>query len=343
MTRAGLVALLSFGIASAAWGQASQQLQPPARGQAPSGLGINPPAADQRGTEKEPLAVKVLSAPKSESDAAKEEYERAEKAALDEKLAFDTQRIADYTGYLAAFTVMLAAVAIVQASFFLVQLKLMRTGTTDATIAANAAKDAATAAKDQAAAMKASVELWARIEDRRRSVLDRAYIAGGGQRRMTAQVGITGQRGRLVTDKFEVHTSNQGRTAAHLQRIRYGFCSPGEILRNVVPPYSRDEHFRDLIGPGSQRLTAVITLPDKNKSWAIFVRFEYYDVSQNQDAWAGFVVKLEEGEEFPVPLEAPEAYTEPVLRNSVSNDTGTPQGRTDNRPEAPSLGLFDEV
>jgi len=50
-------------------------------------------------------------------------------------------------------------------------------------------------------------------------------------------------------------------------------------------------------------------------------RIEYYDVSLNQDAWAGFVVKLEEGWEFPVPLEAPEAYTEPVLRISVSDDT----------------------
>jgi hypothetical protein len=91
-------------------------------------------------------------------------------------------------------------------------------------------------------------------------------------------IGTTGQRGRLITDKFEIHISNQGRTAAHLQRIRYGFCGPSEILLNAIPVYSKDEHFRDLIGPGAQRLTAVITLPDKNKSWAIFVRFEYYDV-----------------------------------------------------------------
>jgi len=329
LTRAILVALLTLGVAGAAWAQASQQQQSPASRDAPSGQATQPPAADQRGTDKEPLAVKVLSAPKPEADAAKEEHERAEKAALDKKLVFDTQRIADYTAYLAAFTVMLAAVAIVQAAFFLVQLKLMRTSMTDATIAANAAKDAATAAKDQAIAMKASVELSARIEERRRSVLDRAYIAGGGQRRMFDLVGTTGPRSRIVTDKFEIHISNQGRTAAHLQRIRYGFCDPSEILLNAIPVYSKDEHFRDLIGPGAQRLTAVITLPDRNKSWAIFVRFEYYDVSQNQDAWAGFVVKLEDGEEFPVPLEAPEAYTEPVLRNSVSDDTPGSAERAD--------------
>src|SRR6266851_5118195 len=79
------------------WGQSKQ---PPAQNKA-----AQPPAPDQRGTEQAPLGVKVLSAQdaKDQADKFERERERQEKAKIDEKLASETQRIAEYTDRLAWF------------------------------------------------------------------------------------------------------------------------------------------------------------------------------------------------------------------------------------------------
>src|ERR1041384_1194960 len=70
----------------------------------PSDQAPRPAAAEQRGTDQVPLTVKVLPPPDAQEQADKAEHDRREKAIIDEKLAFETQRIADYTDRLALFT-----------------------------------------------------------------------------------------------------------------------------------------------------------------------------------------------------------------------------------------------
>jgi hypothetical protein len=111
------IALLAA-IWSDSWGQSQNQ--------SPSDPAAQPPAADQRGTDQAPIAIKILPAPDAEEQANKAERERKEKAVIDEKLAFETQRIADYTARLAWFTCLLFGIAIFQAGLFFWQLRMMR-------------------------------------------------------------------------------------------------------------------------------------------------------------------------------------------------------------------------
>ena len=124
-------------------GNASSQ-EPPQRGNhPPTTEGAKPSTPDQRGSEEVPLVVKVLPAPSADAKADQEKQERNEKALIDQKLAFETQRIADYTRSLEFFTLCLFIVAFAQAGLFVWQLILIRSGTDDARIAANAAKASA--------------------------------------------------------------------------------------------------------------------------------------------------------------------------------------------------------
>ncbi|MEX0842434.1 MAG: hypothetical protein WD039_09150 [Xanthobacteraceae bacterium] len=100
-----LVALLF--LAGAAFAQSSQ---PPASGNSPSAQGKQEAAPDQSGTQQSPLIVKITPAQDADKKTADEQRDREEKAAIDRKLAFETQRIADYTGWLATFTALVAAV-----------------------------------------------------------------------------------------------------------------------------------------------------------------------------------------------------------------------------------------
>jgi hypothetical protein len=79
-------------------------------------------------------------AQKSKADAEKEEQDRKDKMDLDAKVAFETQRVADYTSRLAWFTLSLCFVAIAQAGLFVWQLLLIRKSATDAEEAAKLAK-----------------------------------------------------------------------------------------------------------------------------------------------------------------------------------------------------------
>ncbi len=133
--------------ASDSWGQSKQ---PPAQ----SKQSAQPPASDQRGTEQVPLAVKILPAQDAKEKADKEDHERQEKGKVDEKLAFETQRIADYTDRLALFTIFLFCVAVLQAGLFLWQLRYMRQGMRDTEVAAKAARDSAEATKESVALAK---------------------------------------------------------------------------------------------------------------------------------------------------------------------------------------------
>lgn len=85
-----------------------------------------PTAADQHGTEQAPLSIQILPPVDAKEQAEKNERERIEKKTIDEKLAFETQRIADYTNRLTLFTCFLAVIATLQALLFGVQLTFMR-------------------------------------------------------------------------------------------------------------------------------------------------------------------------------------------------------------------------
>ena len=77
------------------------------------------PASDQHGTEQSPLSVKVIPAPKSEEEAARERQEREEKAELDQKLV-------KFNGDLAHYTLVLAIVAMLQFLALFVQAVFLR-------------------------------------------------------------------------------------------------------------------------------------------------------------------------------------------------------------------------
>ena len=112
-----------------------------------------PRANDQRGTDQVPLAVKILPAQDAKEKADKEDHERQEKSKVDEKLAFETQRIADYTARLSLFTIFLFGVAALQAALFTWQLLLIQSSASDTKRAVEAAAAAADAAKLNAQAV----------------------------------------------------------------------------------------------------------------------------------------------------------------------------------------------
>lgn len=123
--------------------------EPAQKADTPAADTTKAPEADQRGSETVPLVVKVLPAPAAETEAEDIKHEREEKALIDKKLAFETQRIADYTRYLAGFTLFLFFVAFGQAILFVWQLVLIRRGANDATIAAKAAQTSAELARSE--------------------------------------------------------------------------------------------------------------------------------------------------------------------------------------------------
>jgi hypothetical protein len=95
--------------------------------------------ANQRGTKDVPLIVEILPTLETETVANEKKKENDEKAAIDRKVASETQRIADYTWRLSLFTLFLLVVAGVQACLFVWQLILIKRSARDATIAAEAA------------------------------------------------------------------------------------------------------------------------------------------------------------------------------------------------------------
>ena len=79
--------------------------------QAPSTQPAKPPGSNQRGTDEIPLTVKILPTETSKEKTDREDRERsqsAEKAAVDKRLADQTQRLADETGELSSYTNWLA-------------------------------------------------------------------------------------------------------------------------------------------------------------------------------------------------------------------------------------------
>lgn len=127
----------------------SAQSQRGSRSNPPRTESAQPAAPEQRGTDQSPFTVKILPGPDSKERTDKEERERQEKAAVDKKLADETQRIADDTFWLGMFTLALFFVALGQIALFWKQLRLIRESLVDAKVAADAAKAAANTAQKQ--------------------------------------------------------------------------------------------------------------------------------------------------------------------------------------------------
>ena len=131
----GLVLALLAVSASDSWGQSKQ---PPKN--TPAAQQVAP--ADQRGTEQQPLTVKVLPAEKTQADTDDEKQHRDNEIGLTKA-----------TWILAIFTAFLVLVALGQLVLFWIQLKLIGDSLVDAKKAADAAEKAADAAKANAQAV----------------------------------------------------------------------------------------------------------------------------------------------------------------------------------------------
>jgi hypothetical protein len=212
-----LVIALAFlaAFASDSWGQSKQ---PSAQSKQPA----QPPAADQRGTDQVPLTVKILPAQDTKEKADKEERERQEKAVIDEKLAFETQRIADYTDRLALFTIFIFCVAVSQAGLFVWQLLYMRKGMEEAAIAAKAAKESAETAKIQAGVARDTLQTMQDTAERQL----RAYVG-------VSQFSIS----KVETGAPEavVHIKNFGQTPAYNMQTWIHMWITRHPLRIILP------------------------------------------------------------------------------------------------------------
>jgi hypothetical protein len=200
--------------------------QPSATNDQPSAEAKQPSAADQRGTDQVPLTVKVLPAPDAKEQADKAEHTAKEKAVIDEKLAFETQRIADYTDRLAWFTLCLVGIAILQAGLFVWQLLYMRKGMHDATIAAEAAAQSANAASVQT-----------RIARDTQTNLQRPYIFAFDVGRLVRAATDDGAN----DDWFIAYTvANYGSIPAIIETVRVGFELSDRVAPDMPPAASED-------------------------------------------------------------------------------------------------------
>ena len=122
---AGLITILMIGHA----GAESKRQPSHSQQQTPSTQTTQPSAPDQRGTDQMPLSVKIIPGERTKEQAEKEEHERREKdekAAVDKRLADQTQRLADETDNLATYTSFLFCAALGQIALFVWQLWLIR-------------------------------------------------------------------------------------------------------------------------------------------------------------------------------------------------------------------------
>jgi hypothetical protein len=234
------------------------------RSQPPSAQVTQQPAPDQRGTEQSPLSVKIVPPEGADKKAAEEKHEREEKAKIDEKLAFETQRIADYTIWLSLITLGMACVTgyLAYATW----------------VAARAAKMAA--------------EHIPRLE--------RAYIYGGfgpqhGGRRHRLEPDLS------ETILAAVTMANYGKTPGFVTTIKVGTCKLSELPDE--PVYQEEFVISDLYFPGMttaevRQTRAEAKIPADGEH-VVFQRVFYTDVLGNEhysgSIYLLFAVPLREG------------------------------------------------
>lgn len=219
---------------------------------------------DERGTEKAPLIVKPMSAPKDEKEAAREEKERKEKLALDSSLV-------EFTKLLVIVGALQFLVFVAQAGLFFGQLKIMRGGLT-------ISGDAAKAARNNAEASLASVEATKRAE--------RAYVA------MSHNEGIVFIQGKNEAKySIQVAIKNWGRTPGTVEDVRLKAVllpSPEELPE--TPNYSSAqtlETAKTFLVPGAELFSTeplgtlsgdeVMALSVRSKRLFVFGYVQYSD------------------------------------------------------------------
>jgi len=212
-----------------------------------------PAAPDQRGTDQVPLTVKIQPAPDAKEKANKEDHERQEKAKIDEKLAFETQRIADYTDRLALFTIFLFCAAVAQAGLFVWQLWLILKSLKDAKIASDAATVAARAAKRSAIA---SV-IQAKISRDTLVKIQRPYIFVFDVSRLQTSNDVP-----FLTPYIEYSVANYGQTPAIIENVGVQFMEGGQPLAPIKVDDDHDLFVSPVLPPGDRRRQLRERLPE---------------------------------------------------------------------------------
>jgi hypothetical protein len=234
-----LAALALFLLSLGGAAQAQQRPQPP-RPQPPTFQQAPAPAQpvtpDQRGTDEAPFSVKVLPSPKTREEIAKEE----QRLEAEKKLAFETQRIADYMRYLTAFGLILLIVALGQAGLFGWLLFAMRRGLTDSRTAAEAARDGAIAA-----------HLSAKVSDKSIRLSTRAWVFAS-----LRDSSVERQGDKIA---FKVNVANYGLSPARLKEIHVEFAAEEPAVDAATYVGADPVQTNVPLGVGRENVTVPVT------------------------------------------------------------------------------------
>jgi hypothetical protein len=231
-----LLIVATVGIGTAAYSQqhSRQQIQPPPKIE-PAPQPQQQGSTETRGTDQNPVSVKIISTPDTKAETP-EERER--------RMAHETneQGLTDFTRALVEVTAALAIIAFIQAGLFVWQLGYMRAGVRDANIAAIAARNNAETAKT---AMIAS---------------QRAYVHYGGCRWISHKDINDGHifwrmrpqwvnRGNTPTRQLRVYVHYEFRDSE--LPPDYPFTQDATIMLHpatIAPSMSIESGFRDIAG-----------------------------------------------------------------------------------------------
>jgi hypothetical protein len=240
MRRLGGILLISLAAVIAS--DSSAQPKKPSGPNPPSAQVAKSSTTDQRGTDQMPLSIKVIPQDISRDEKAG----RLEKAAIDQKVAFETQRVADYTWWLAFLTLFLAFIAFGQAGLFVWQLRYMRGGMEDAAKAANAADLSA----------RAAIALELPI----------IRMNAGGLGYGINQDGKGSQQHVCSVDR--IFLSNLGKTKAFPIEVQFGWTVGDRLPDDPVYPFVKTFPTNDILDPAKEAVEVSLrqfeyeTIPD---------------------------------------------------------------------------------
>jgi hypothetical protein len=164
---AGLIAVLVIGDSGAESKRRPTQPQIQTQSANPT----QPSAPDQRGTDQVPFTIKIIPSETAKDKAEREERERRvkdEKAAIDKRLADETQRLADETGNLATYTRWLDGITVflfIAAVTQIVLFVLIRASLENANEATKAAQESADVARASSEAAIAFERPYVRVSE----------------------------------------------------------------------------------------------------------------------------------------------------------------------------------
>lgn len=180
-----------------------------------------PPAKDDRGTERTPLFIKVVDAPKAQVDPEQNKNDANEKPSTYWGLTAN--------GWTAVFTGLMVAIVLGQLFLFLRQLRYIRESLVDTKVAADAAQKSADAAERTVSTMKDTAERQLRAY----LVVENAQIIPNPQR-INIIIRNTGQ-----TPAFDVQHWGSASMKAFPLSTTEDFPAPSGLLfmsKNTVGP-----------------------------------------------------------------------------------------------------------